>query len=45
MRFPNTRSTITRANAAREFREVPASSLKMMGDEYPYYRKDGDVDC
>jgi hypothetical protein len=45
LRFPNTRATITLANAARELREVPTSSLKMMGDEYPYYRQDGGVDC
>jgi Protein of unknown function (DUF1329) len=45
VRFPNTRTTITLANAARELREVPTSSLKMMGDKYPYYRKDGGVDC
>ncbi|MBI2963578.1 MAG: DUF1329 domain-containing protein [Deltaproteobacteria bacterium] len=45
VRFPNTRATITLANAAREFREVPTGSLKMMGNDYPYYRPDGGVDC
>jgi hypothetical protein len=45
VRFPNTRATITVANAAREFRELPTSSLKMMGDAYPHYRPDGGIDC
>lgn len=45
VRFPDTRPAITLANAAREFREVPTPSLKMMGDDYPDYRKDGGVDC
>jgi Protein of unknown function (DUF1329) len=45
VRFPNTRPTITLANAGGELREVPTASLKMMGDKYPYYRKDGGIDC
>jgi len=45
VRFPNTRTTITVADIAREFQEVPTSSLKMMGGECPHYRQDGGIDC
>jgi hypothetical protein len=45
VRFPNTRPTVTLAEADGTFYEVPTHQIKMMGDEYPFYTKDGGVEC
>ncbi len=45
VRFPLTRPTITLANAEGGFREVPTSSIKLMGEAYPWYTPEGGVRC
>lgn len=45
VRFPSTRETITLLSPDGSFTDVPAASLKLMGDEYPYYTRDGGVRC
>jgi hypothetical protein len=45
VRFPVTRPTVTLANADGGFQDVPANSIKMMGDTYPWYTPEGGVKC
>ena len=45
VRFPNTRPTVTLAEADGTFHEVPTQQIKMMGDEYPFYTKEGGIEC
>ncbi|HEX9871655.1 MAG TPA: DUF1329 domain-containing protein [Candidatus Tectomicrobia bacterium] len=45
VRFPTTRQTITLASSAGELKDVPVKSLKLMGEDYPYYTPDGGVPC
>ncbi|MGE0679284.1 MAG: outer membrane lipoprotein-sorting protein [Candidatus Binatia bacterium] len=45
VRFPATRDTITLAFADGALNDVPVNSLKLMGDEYPYYTPEGGVLC
>lgn len=45
VRFPSTRPTITLANVAGGFHEVPTNSIKMMGEAYPWYTPEGGVPC
>ncbi|MGE0820653.1 MAG: outer membrane lipoprotein-sorting protein [Candidatus Binatia bacterium] len=45
VRFPKTRQTITLADGDGSLRDVPASDLKLMGDDYPYYTATGGVPC
>lgn len=44
VRFPRTRPTIILARSDGSFFEQNTADIKMMGDEYPYYREDGGVD-
>ena len=45
-RFPQTRQTITLiADQNGTFQDVPVHSLKLMGEEYPYYTPEGGVKC
>jgi Protein of unknown function (DUF1329) len=45
VRFPVTRPTITLANPAGGFHEVPTNSIKMMGEAYAWYTPEGGVPC
>lgn len=45
VRFPKTRPTITLMAGDGTLKDTPVQSLKMMGDEYPYYTPDGGVPC
>ena len=45
VRFPNTRKTITLTDSANAYHEVATSQLKMMGDDYPFYTREGGVGC
>lgn len=45
VRFPKTRQTITLLSSDGSFTDVPVSTLKLMGEEYPYYTPDGGVKC
>lgn len=45
VRFPTTRQTITLVSGDGEMKDVPAASLKLMGEEYPFYTADGGVRC
>lgn len=45
VRFPVTRPTITLANADGTFTDVPTKTLKLMGEEYPWYTARGGVRC
>ena len=44
MRFPSNRPTLTLARAGGRFYEQEASKIRMMGDDYPHYRKDNGID-
>jgi hypothetical protein len=43
-RFPSTRPTLTLARGDGSFYEVATSELRIMGDDYPFYRPDGGVE-
>lgn len=45
VRFPNTRPTMTLSKPDGSFYDQATADLKMMGDDYPYYRADGGIDC
>ncbi len=45
VRFPKTRPTITLMTGDGTLKDTPVQSLKMMGDEYPYYTPEGGVPC
>lgn len=45
VRLPNTRSSMTLAQADGSFTEIPAAQLKMMGDTYPFYTTAGGIEC
>jgi Protein of unknown function (DUF1329) len=45
VRFPKTRPTITLMTGDGTLKDTPVESLKMMGDEYPYYTPEGGVPC
>ncbi|HIF10980.1 MAG TPA: hypothetical protein EYQ81_14855 [Sneathiellales bacterium] len=45
VRFPNNRPKMTLIKPDGSFFEVNTADLKMMGNEYPGYRKDGGIDC
>ena len=45
VRFPTTRQTITLLASDGSLNDVPAKSLKLMGDTYPYYTAEGGVPC
>jgi hypothetical protein len=45
VRFPTTRQTITLMSGDGQMKDVSAKSLKLMGDEYPFYTADGGVPC
>jgi hypothetical protein len=45
VRFPNTRSTVTLADADGTLHDVPTSKIRMMGDDYPFYTADGGIEC
>ena len=45
VRFPNTRPTVTLADADGTLHDVPTNQIKMMGDDYPFYTADGGVEC
>lgn len=45
VRFPTTRQSITLTEKDGSFRDVPATDLKIMGNQYPHYRDDGGVAC
>ena len=45
VRFPNTRKSITLADANGTFHDVLASEIKPMGKDYPAYTADGGVAC
>ena len=45
VRFPDTRPTITFNVAGKGFVEVPTGAIKPLGNDYPFYRPDGGVDC
>ncbi len=44
VRFPATRPVITLSRPDGSFFERNTADIKMMGDDYPYYREDGGVD-
>ncbi len=44
VRFPSNRPTLTLARAGGRFYEQEASKIRMMGDDYPHYRKDNGID-
>lgn len=44
VRFPATRPVITMAKPDGTLFERDATDIRMMGDDYPYYREDGGVD-
>jgi hypothetical protein len=45
VRFPAARDTITLASTDGAMNDVPVNSLKLMGEEYPYYTSEGGVPC
>ncbi len=45
IRFPTTRPTVTLANPDGTFFDKVSDQLKMMWDDYPFYRPDGGVEC
>ena len=45
VRFPNTRSTVTTAGVSGTFTELPVTTFKMLGDEYPHYTAEGGIEC
>ena len=45
VRFPENRKTITLAEPSGRFYDVATDSIKMMQERYPFYRKDGGVNC
>ena len=45
VRFPTTRQTITLMSSDGQMKEVSARSLKLMGEEYPFYTATGGVPC
>ncbi|MBI3245812.1 MAG: outer membrane lipoprotein-sorting protein [Deltaproteobacteria bacterium] len=45
VRFPTTRQTITLMAGDDAMRDVPAKSLKLMGESYPFYTENGGVPC
>jgi hypothetical protein len=45
IRFPTTRPIITLANPDGTFFDKASDQLKMMWDDYPFYREDGGVEC
>ena len=45
VRFPNTRSTVTLADADGTLHDVPTKQIKMMGETYPFYTGNGGVEC
>ncbi len=45
VRFPPTRPTVTLAHPDGAFYAVPTESLRLMGDQYPFYTTDGGVRC
>jgi len=45
VRFPDNRKTITLAEPSGRFYDVATGSIKMMQERYPFYRKDGGVNC
>jgi hypothetical protein len=45
VRFPNTRATITMNLPGKGFVERQTAQIKMMGEQYPFYRTDGGIDC
>jgi hypothetical protein len=45
VRFPKTRPTITLMASDGTLKDTPVTSLKLMGDEYPYYTPEGGVPC
>ncbi len=45
VRFPITRQTITLVSGEGEIKDVPAKSLKLMGESYPFYTPSGGVPC
>lgn len=44
VRFPETRPVMTLSKPDGSFFEQKTADIKMMGDDYPYYREDGGVD-
>jgi hypothetical protein len=45
VRFPKARKSITLRTADGAFTDVPADSLKLMGNHYPHYTPEGGVKC
>jgi len=45
VRFPNTRPTVTLADADGTLHDVPTEKIRMMGDTYPFYTTNGGVEC
>lgn len=45
VRFPKTRKTITLLSPDGSFTDAPVHTLKLMGEEYPYYTPEGGVKC
>jgi hypothetical protein len=45
VRFPNTRPTVTLAEADGTFHDVPTNQIRLMGDTYPFYTADGGIEC
>jgi len=45
VRFPNTRPTVTLADADGTLHDTPTKNIRMMGDTYPFYTRDGGVEC
>jgi len=45
VRFPSNRKTITLAESNGRFYDEATDSIKLMREHYPFYRKDGGVDC
>ena len=45
VRFPNTRPTVTLGKSDGTLHDVATDQIKMMGDDYAFYTKDGGVDC
>jgi len=45
VRFPGNRKNITLAEPNGKFYDTPTDSIKPMGKRYPFYQKDGGVNC
>ncbi len=45
VRFPNTRPTVTLGKSDGTLHDVATDQIKMMGDDYPFYTKEGGVEC